>query len=88
MATSSELYPAASIKDQVVLITGASSGIGSACAWRFAEAGTKLVLLARRLDRLEALKRDIQEKYHVCLSFRWVGTNTCAAVGRAGPGRN
>lgn len=56
-------YKPYSIQDKVVLITGASSGIGEACAWRFADAGCKLIILARRADRLEALKRDIQQTY-------------------------
>jgi len=45
-----------------VLITGASSGFGKACAERFAEEGRPLVLAARRLDRLEQLKSKLAAK--------------------------
>jgi NADP-dependent 3-hydroxy acid dehydrogenase YdfG len=44
------------MKKSLVVITGASSGIGAAIAKRFSEAGYSLLLLARRLERLEALK--------------------------------
>lgn len=53
----------ATIKDQVVLITGASSGIGAACARAFAEARTKLVLAARRRDRLEQLADELNQEF-------------------------
>jgi NADP-dependent 3-hydroxy acid dehydrogenase YdfG len=43
------------IKDKVVVVTGASSGIGKATALLLAERGAKLVLGARRSDRLKAL---------------------------------
>jgi uncharacterized protein len=43
----------------VCLITGASTGIGAALAWRFAEAGHALVLTARRQAQLEALAGEI-----------------------------
>lgn len=42
----------------LIVITGASSGFGSACAKQFHELGHPLLLLARRLDRLEALGLD------------------------------
>jgi NADP-dependent 3-hydroxy acid dehydrogenase YdfG len=47
------------IKDKVVVITGASSGIGEATAVMLAEGGAKVVLGARGLGRLEALARRI-----------------------------
>lgn len=58
-----ETYTPYSIAGQVALITGASSGIGEACAWRFAEAGCKLVLIARRQERLAALQQAIGDHY-------------------------
>lgn len=48
------------MKDKVVVITGASSGIGEALARRFAAAGSKLVLAARRIDRLKIFEEELQ----------------------------
>jgi NADP-dependent 3-hydroxy acid dehydrogenase YdfG len=47
------------IKDKVIVITGASSGLGEAAARRLAQDGAKLVLGARRLDRLQALAKKL-----------------------------
>jgi serine 3-dehydrogenase len=57
------------LEGRTALITGASAGIGEACAELFAEAGASLVLTARRLERLHALS----EKF----GRRW-GTRTLA----------
>jgi NADP-dependent 3-hydroxy acid dehydrogenase YdfG len=48
------------IEDKVVVITGASSGLGEAAARHLAENGAKLVLGARRVDRLQALASDLR----------------------------
>ncbi len=50
------------IKGKVVLITGASSGIGLAAAYAFAQAGAKLMLCARREDKLIKACEDIRLK--------------------------
>lgn len=47
------------LKDAVVLVTGASSGIGAATARAAAKAGARLILLARREDRLRQLASEI-----------------------------
>ena len=48
-----------SLADQVVIITGASSGLGEAAARRLTRGGAKLVISARRSERLEALAREL-----------------------------
>jgi short-subunit dehydrogenase len=48
------------IKDKVVIVTGASSGIGEATARAFGREGAKVVLAARRLNRLQAIAQEIE----------------------------
>jgi len=47
-----------------VFITGASSGIGESCAYSFAAKGWNLILTARRIQKLEEIKKSITEKYN------------------------
>lgn len=50
---------------KIAFITGASSGIGAACARRFAEGGYTLLLNARSADKLAALKEELVEEYMI-----------------------
>lgn len=47
---------------QTILVTGASSGFGEACARIFASSGNRLILTARRLAKLEKLKNELSER--------------------------
>ncbi len=47
--------------EKVVFITGASGGIGEACAFAFAREGARVLLAARRLDRLQALEPKLRD---------------------------
>ena len=49
----------AALKNKIILITGASSGIGQACARSFAAQGAKLILSARREERLQILQQEL-----------------------------
>ena len=47
---------------KIALITGATSGIGEACARRFAIGGDDLILTARRADKLQAIREELEAK--------------------------
>lgn len=52
-------------KNKVVVITGASSGIGKACAEEFAKRGAHLVLAARQYVTLCEITADLESRYHI-----------------------
>ncbi len=51
---------------KTVLVTGATSGIGEACARAFAGAGWRVIGTGRRVERLEALKGVLGDAFHPC----------------------
>jgi len=57
------------LKDKIVFITGASSGIGEACAREFAKLKANLILAARRKDRLKKLANELEKKYKTEVKF-------------------
>ena len=64
------------LRDAVVVITGASSGIGEATAVAFAQRGARVVLVARRIDRLEALADRIERAGGRALAWKGDVTDT------------
>ena len=53
------------LEGKIVLITGASSGIGEACAREFAKLKANLILAARREDRLKKLADELNKQYQI-----------------------
>lgn len=53
--------------NKTIFITGASSGIGAACARHFAKAGARLLLCARQLSVLENVANELQQQYKVAV---------------------
>ncbi len=68
------------MKHSTVLITGASAGIGEACAEVFAEQGARLILWARRSERLEALGKRLHAEHGTDVITEVVDVRDRAAV--------
>jgi NADP-dependent 3-hydroxy acid dehydrogenase YdfG len=69
-----------SLKDKVVFITGASSGIGRATAFEFARAGARLLLCARRLELLSEMEPQLLEAGAAAVSIFRLDVRDRAAV--------
>jgi len=53
------------LKNKIVFISGASSGIGKACAESFAKAGAHLILCARNFEQIKEIADELQDQYKV-----------------------
>lgn len=51
--------------NKIALITGATSGIGEACARRFAQGGYNLILTGRNTGKLEIIKKELENAYGI-----------------------
>ena len=63
-----------------VLITGASSGFGEEFARQYAQQGRSLVLVARRLDRLQALAEALRRQYRIDVMVQQADLSDVASV--------
>ncbi len=71
------------LKDKIVFITGASSGIGEACAIACAIEGAALILVARRLEKLEALAHTLSHQYAVRVQIMPLDVSDSKAINKA-----
>jgi 3-hydroxy acid dehydrogenase / malonic semialdehyde reductase len=70
------------LTDKIVCITGASSGIGKACAIEFAKLRCNLLLMARRKDRIEELAQRLVTDFHIQVCTRQLDVRSNAEVQR------
>ncbi|MFQ4145886.1 SDR family oxidoreductase [Chlorogloeopsis sp. ULAP02] len=69
-----------SVQDKIIFITGASSGIGAACAKLFAGAGAKLILAARRWERLQNLADALNKEFAIDIHLLQLDVRDAKAV--------
>jgi 3-hydroxy acid dehydrogenase / malonic semialdehyde reductase len=72
-----------SLKDKVVFITGASSGIGKSCARGFAAEGARILMCARRADRLKEFAAKLKKEFGVPVHHFALDVRDQPAVERA-----
>lgn len=71
------------LQDKIVMVTGATSGIGASCAKQFAAQGAHLIITGRRAERLDALKQQLEQDYGVRVHCVTLDVRNCEAVMRA-----
>ena len=71
------------MKNKVVVISGASSGIGKACAWHFAKNGSKVVLAARSDDKLKVISDEMTSAGYDVLAVQADGHDVMTVEGLA-----
>ena len=69
-----------SFNNRIVFISGASSGIGRSCAYKFAEAGARLILIARRRERLKKIAEDLKKSFKTESYLGTIDVRDCASV--------
>ena len=68
------------LKDKTILITGASAGIGEACARLFAQQGSNLIITARREQKLLNLASELQKEYQIQVLGKALDVRDSSAV--------
>jgi 3-hydroxy acid dehydrogenase / malonic semialdehyde reductase len=68
------------LTNKTVLITGASSGIGAACAQQFAALGAKLILCARRIEKINELAASLTSQYGIDSYCLQLDVSQCSQV--------
>jgi NAD(P)-dependent dehydrogenase (short-subunit alcohol dehydrogenase family) len=58
------------VEGKVVVITGGSSGIGKAAAFKIAEAGAKVIIAARGEEELEVTRKEIVDAGYICFAYK------------------
>ena len=71
------------LKGKTVMITGASAGIGQGCATGFAEQGSRLLLVARRNEKLSEVATELRKNFGVEVHTVTCDVRDAAAVGKA-----
>lgn len=71
------------LNGKIVLITGATAGIGRSTAFGFAKMGSRLILMVRNAEKGEQLKKEIQEKYDVEIKLLIVDVRDAKGIEKA-----